>query len=384
MTEIDPPPAWCEISTARIEANLGIALAQLPKGARLCAVLKSDAYGHGIGNVVPIILRAGIDRVGITSNGEARAVRDAGFAGEIIRLRAATPAEVVAAIDLRIEEQVGSREMADCLMNCAERGAPIRAHLALNALGMSRDGLELSTDAGREECEYILARLRDRIVAICTHFPNNAPDRLRRSAAIFEDHANWVRGSGFVDPVRCYLHAGSSLTLLSGVGVRTDMYRCGALLFGILAPDLGFRPSMALKSRVVSVHEYPAGASVGYDESITLQAPRRLACLSIGYANGVRRTAQNCGSVRFGDAYAPLVGKVSMNSVIVDVSGLTDVCVGSVAEICGDPPDGGVPDIAAQQQFQTILADLYTDWGCRNLRMVDRVCSEIPGGARVI
>ncbi|RBW45177.1 hypothetical protein DS901_02800 [Loktanella sp. D2R18] len=107
--------SWCEIHLDRISRNLKLTLGLVPSGRRLCAVLKADAYGHGIKQVVPLMQAQGVRCIGITSNAEARAVRKAGFNGTIIRRRAATPDEIDNALDAQIEEQVSSIAIAERL-----------------------------------------------------------------------------------------------------------------------------------------------------------------------------------------------------------------------------------------------------------------------------
>ena len=146
MTLDGYPGSWCEIHGDRIARNLSLAQGLVPAGRKFCAVLKADAYGHGIEEVVPLLREKGVTCVGITSNSEARVVRDAGFDGTLIRLRASTPEEIDDALPAVVEEQVSSLEVAEKLSALKSGGRLVRAHLAVNALGMSRDGIELSTD----------------------------------------------------------------------------------------------------------------------------------------------------------------------------------------------------------------------------------------------
>ncbi|RFP86341.1 alanine racemase [Rhodobacteraceae bacterium 63075] len=363
------PDSWCEIHLGRIACNLDLALGLVPPGRKLCAVLKADAYGHGIEKVVPLMMAGGIDCIGITSNAEAFAVRDAGFDGPMIRVRAASTGEIDAALEARVEEQVASLEVAERLVALRDAGHPVRAHLALNSLGMSRDGLEISTEEGRATCLSIVKRLAGNIVGICTHFPSNTPEDLRSSADLFRDHVAWVFENSPLERSEVLVHAGSSLTLVSGEPVETDMYRCGAILYGILNPELGFRTTMDLKARVVSVGEYPAGATVGYDKGFRLGSDRRLACLSIGYANGFRRGRTPDAAVMLAGRAAPVLGKVSMNTIVADVSDIDGIAPGDEAMVFGGIADTRDSLETTERQFRTIMADLYADWGLRNARV---------------
>ncbi len=361
--------SWCNIYRDRISENLEIALGLVPKGRRFCAVLKGDAYGHGIRQVVPLVTEQGTSCIGITSNAEARAVRDVGFQGSLIRLRSATPQEIDGALEDRVEEQVASRETANQVRDHLNAGR-FRAsvHLSLNAAGMSRDGLEISTPAGQETCRYILEELGSHIGGICSHFASNDPPQLRQSSETFQRQISWVTDNSDLSRRDVVAHVGSSLTLVADTEIETDMYRCGAILYGILKPELGFQSTMDVKARVVSVQDYPKGASVGYDRSCHLEHDRRLACISIGYANGFSRIAGQGSVVAFESALAPVLGKVSMNAIIADVTGLEDVEIGDAVKVFGGDGAASIQPETAESQFRTIMADLYTDWGLRNHR----------------
>lgn len=369
MSETPIPSSWCEIHCDRISRNLELTLGLIPDGVHFCAVMKADAYGHGIDRVVPLLLEHGVSRIGITSNAEARAVRDAGFSGRMIRLRAATPQEMEAATVARVEEQVGSLWAAKQLRQIIGSGSmSTGVHLALNSGGMSRDGLEVSTKAGQKDCRAILDEIGPNITGICTHFPTNEPAPLSQSSDLFKRQVAWVCDNSDLNRSDLLVHAGSTLTLLSGEQVETDMYRCGAILYGILNPELGFRPTMELKSRVVHLGDYPKGASVGYDRDGRLDTDRRLACISIGYAAGYSRIAQDRGVVLIRGKHAPILGKVSMNSIVADVTEIIDIQVGDEAIVFGGEGPVAIGPDAAVTQFCTILPDLFSDWGMRNPR----------------
>ena len=370
MSYATAPSSWCKIHRDRISRNLELTLGLIPKGAGFCAVMKADAYGHGIAKVVPLLLEQSVTCIGITSNAEAAAVRQAGFSESLIRLRAATPHEIEAALLDRVEEQVGSLTAAKHLRKMIEAGK-LRAgvHLNLNADGMSRDGLEISTKVGQQDCLDILAEVGQNIVGLCTHFPTNEAEPLRKSSALFAQQVAWVCDNNGLDRSRILTHAGSTLTLLSGEPIETEMYRCGAILYGVLKPELGFRPTMELKARVVHIGPYPKGTSVGYDRDARLDTDRRLACISIGYAAGYSRSAQDRGVVLIKDHLAPVLGKVSMNSIVADVTDIEPAQVGDEVTVFGGDGRHAIGPELAVKQHGTILPDLFCDWGMRNPRV---------------
>jgi alanine racemase len=373
MSDIPVPSSWCEIHCDRISRNLELALGLVPAGVEFCAVMKADAYGHGIGRIVPLLMEQGVSCIGITSNAESRAVREAGFTGRLIRLRAATPQEMTGALVDCVEEQVGSLWAAKQLRRIIRSGGQVSGiHLALNCDGMCRDGIEVSTKAGQQECRELLDEIGTHIVGISTHFPSNEPVLLRQSAALFKQQVAWTCNNSTLKRSDLLVHAGSTLTLVSGEQIETDMYRCGAILYGIVKPETGFRPSIELKSRVVHLGNYPMGATVGYDRDTMLKADRRLACISIGYAAGYNRIAQGRGAILIRSKLAPVLGKISMNSIVADVSDIGGVEIGDEAVVFGgNGPNALFPE-AAIKQFGTILADLFSDWGLRNPRIYRR------------
>ncbi|WP_282048095.1 alanine racemase [Sulfitobacter mediterraneus] len=362
--------SWCDIYQSRISKNLELACNMLPSRSKFCAVLKADAYGHGIKQVVPLVTAQGITCIGITSNAEARAVREAGFTGDLIRLRAATLAEMDSAAFDHVQEQIGSLDAARQYRSLLDGGHDLeRAHLALDAEGMSRDGLDLSTDAGKAACMEMLALLGGHVTGICTHFSSNEPAHLQQNSVVFQQQVGWVLDNSDLQRSDLIVHAGSSLTLVSDVPIETDMYRCGAIIYGILKPELGFVPTMELKAHVVGLGAYPQGATVGYDRANHLDRDSRLACISIGYANGFYRHAHNRSAVIIKGQVVPVLGKMSMNTIVADVTKISGVQVGDVVTVFGGTGAGVIEKAQAEAQFGTIMADLYSDWGLRNHRV---------------
>jgi alanine racemase len=353
-----------------VSQNLSNALALLPPKTRLCAVVKADAYGHGINHIVPLLITQGIGHIGISSNAEARAVREAGFAGTLLRLRTATPAEVRDALDQRVEELVGTEEALQALIARLGRQALPRLHLSLNADGMSRDGIELSTDEGRRACARILELAQGRIAGLCTHFPSNQPDELAQSVARFQSDLAWIFANSALRRQDVLVHAGSTLTLASGVDPQTDMMRCGAILYGIAGPGSGFQTTLTLKSRVTSIGRYPKGSTIGYDRSTTLRQDSRLASVALGYANGYCRQLAAGGEVLIRGQRFPVMGKISMNTIVVDVTMLADVAIADEVVAFGQQGGQEITSQSIEQRTGTIMADLFTDWGLRNPRVI--------------
>lgn len=371
MTEVAAEPAWVEIDTGRIAQNYSAARSYLPHGAGFCAVLKADAYGHGIANVLPVLMARGVEAVGITSNAEARAVRACGFAGRVMRLRPPSLEEAEAALPLNVEELIGGIEAARALEALGARmGRVPRVHLALNAGGMGREGLELDQPGGREEAQAVVGLTGIEIVGLMTHFPSNLREDLLPSLRRFEGDVRALLALGQLDRERLLIHGGSSLTLVSGLPAQVDMMRCGAALYGIVGPRAEFAYTMALKSRVTALPRFPAGVTVGYDRSVQLARPSRLANVSAGYANGYRRqfAAGAAGLVR--GQRLPVLGKISMNACVLDATDAAGIAVGDEVVLFGAQDSAEITCAETEAISGTIIADLMVEWGALNAKVV--------------
>ncbi|MEP2718617.1 alanine racemase [Pseudophaeobacter sp.] len=367
--------AWCEISQEHLAQNLESTLSHLPRQTRLCAVVKADAYGHGIENIASLLIAQGVGHIGIASNSEARALRGAGYQGAILRLRTATPAEVAAVRPEDVEEMIGTEEGLQALIAHLGHGALPRLHISLNAGGMSRDGLELSTAAGRQSCVEILNMAAGKIAGLCTHFPSNLPGDLSDSIQRFQQDLAWIFANSALRRADVLTHAGSTLTLMAGANPGVDMMRCGAILFGIAGPEPDFRPALTLKSQVISVGCYPKGSTIGYDRTSVLRRDRVLANVALGYANGFSRQLSGRAEVLIRGQACPVLGQVSMNSAVVDVTRLPHVKIGDEVVAFGRQEGCEVTSAMIERLTGTIMADLFTDWGRRNPRMVKDRCA---------
>ncbi|PYG31913.1 alanine racemase [Pelagimonas varians] len=361
--------SWCEISRSKLEQNLDAVIGLMPADTLLCAVVKGDAYGHGIENVVPLLINRNISHIGISSNAEARAVRAAGFQGRVLRLRSATPYEVRSAIGDRVEELVGSQLSLEQLIKTLGAAALPNLHLSLNAGGMSRDGLELSTGFGRTELQKMVALAPDKIIGLCTHFPSNAAEDLAASIARFHQDCDWVFTNTSLTRANVLTHAGSTLTLRAQQDPKTDMMRCGAILYGIKGPRPAFQSALALKARVISIGHYPEGSSVGYDRSCRLQENKVLASIALGYANGYSRLFSGRGAVLIGGQKVPVLGKVSMNTIVADITSVPAVAIGDEVVAFGHQGDQSIGSSEIEEITSSIMADVFTDWGQRNARV---------------
>lgn len=378
--------AWLEIDAEQFEANIQ-ALEDLlepdPGRAEICLVMKADAYGHGIDLLMPSIMKARIRCVGIASNDEARIVRDKrfGYAGRILRLRAAAPDEIMDGVDFDIEELVGNRDEAAMMADIGSRGpAPLRVHFALNSAGMSRNGLELSTEEGRRDALAILRMSHLQVVGLMTHYPEENAVDVRARLQAFNADVQWILDHappGAFDHSRLARHSANSYAALNVPASRLSMVRVGGAVYGDTDPRFAqFRRIMTLKSRVASVNHYPRGDTVSYDRTFQLQRDSWLANIPIGYSDGYRRVFSHANTPAFaeegraqaqmliGGARAPVVGRVTMNTVMVDVTDLpVKPRIGDEVVLYGKQGGDEITQAELERAARTYGGDFYTVWG---------------------
>lgn len=331
---------WIEVDAGVFEANIAT-LRAMVSPARICAVMKADAYGNGIALLIPSVIKADIHDVAITSNDEARVARQLGYRGRLYRIRLAHPEEMEDALGLGLVELIGNPEAAarlEAIWLKRRARFPLPVHLALNAGGMSRNGVELSTEYGKADARALLALKGLRIAGAMTHYPSEeAPDILGQLARYKEDLA-WLQGQG-LKLEGFTRHTANTFAALTQPDTRLDMVRVGGAIYGDpgSVKTSAFIPVPTIKSRVAAVNHYPAGQTVAYDRTFRLERESWLANVPIGYSDGVRRgfshanrpefpaEARNHTEVLIRGRRAPVVGRVTMNTLMVEVTDHRDV-----------------------------------------------------------
>ncbi len=315
--------AWLEVDLTAFEHNIQTLKDRLgDKGPQICAIMKADAYGHGIDLLVPSVVKAGIPCIGIASNEEARVAREKGFEGRLMRVRAATPVEVEQALPYKLEELVGSLESAKGIADIAQRhNTNVSVHIGLNSAGMSRNGIDLRQNDAKADALAMLKLKGITPVGIMTHFPVEEKEDVKLGLAQFKLDSQWLIEAGKLDRSKLTIHAANSFATLAVPDAYFDMVRPGGLLYGDSIPSYTeYKRVMAFKTQVASVNHYPAGNTVGYDRTFTLKRDSWLANLPLGYSDGYRRALSNKAYVLIQGQKVPVVGKTSMNTTMVDVT----------------------------------------------------------------
>lgn len=334
------PNAWGVFNTKGFEHNIDTLQKLLSNKSQICLVMKADAYGHGIDNVLPSVIKANIPCVGVTSNEEIQKVRQGGYTGEIMRLRSASAKEMRQAMAFDVQEMLGNANTAAIANQIAkEQGKTMRFHLMLNSGGMDRNGLEMATEQGQQDALAILGLSNLKLTGIMTHFAVEDIPEIKERSEVFKTQSDWLIKTAGLKRDEIILHAANSYTTLNVPEAWFDMVRPGALVYNYF-DDPRYQPVFTLKTEVASVNSYPKGSSVGYDKTYTLKRDSLLANLPIGYSDGYLRSFTNTDAskknyVLIHGQKAMIVGKISMNTTMVDVTDIKGVIAGDEVVLFG-------------------------------------------------
>ena len=370
LARVPQANAWLEIDRQAFTDNIRTLQKELDGKSKICAVMKADAYGNSIDLLMPSILETNVECVGITSNAEAAIVRQHGYKGRIARLRAATTNEILDALPLNVEELFGNLEQAKSISaQMKSRNHTLKYHLALNAGGMDRNGLEMVTPKGKQQAVELSKLPNLKMVGIMTHYAVEDEKFVRDHLKIFLEQTDWLIKTAKLKREDLTLHTANSFTTLAVPEARLDMVRPGGVLYGDSIPSYTqYKKTMAFKTQVAVVNNYLKGTTVGYDETYTLKRDSRLANLPFGYSDGYRRVFSNKGYVLINGHKVPVVGKVSMNTTMVDVTDFPDIKAGDEVVVYGKQGKEEVKQADVEEYNGALLADLYTVWGNSNQR----------------
>jgi alanine racemase len=330
---------WAEIDLAALERNLKLIRASLPPNMRYVAVVKADAYGHGLHHAAAHLMHAGADLFAVANVMEAAALRELGPGWPILVLSPLLPGEESVLIDNDVAATVSSVEEVERFEAAAAKSQrTIRVHLKIDT-GMGRVGVW--HEQAPALCQRILAAPHIRLDGIFTHFaapdddpPFTAEQRRRFLAALAKCEG--------VDPTRLFVHADNSagIETMAGTG-PFNAVRIGLLQFGVLPhpnsllAQVRTEPVFSFHTRVGLVKQLPCGTTISYGRTHTLRRDTTIAVLCTGYADGMPRAASNRGAVLIRGARCPILGRVTMDQTIVDVTDVNGVVPGDEAILVG-------------------------------------------------
>ena len=343
-----PLRCWAEIDLAALERNLRLIRASLPPHIRYVAVVKADAYGHGLQQVAGRLMHAGADLFAVANITEAAQLRELGPGWPILLLSPLLPDEDRFAAEYDVAVTVSTADEVDRMDRAGKAaGRSIPVHLKVDT-GMGRLGV------WHEEAAALAARISAaknvNLAGIFTHFASPDDD-----AAFTEEQrrrflaALAASGLDRGGPDGLYIHADNSAGLETMPGASPfNAVRVGLLQFGILPHPGSFlaqvrtEPVFSFKTRVGIVKSLPSGTTVSYGRTRKLARDSRIAVLCAGYGDGIPRSVSNRASVLIHGVRCPVLGRVTMDQTVVDVTDVGGVSSGEEAVIVGRQGTGEI------------------------------------------
>lgn len=331
--------AWVEIDLPAIDRNVGRIKQALPAHVRYVAVVKANAYGHGMPEVATRLLQAGVDCFAVANVGEAARLREVGHDADILLLSPTLPSEMPRAVSLDLDVTLNSVAEAAELERCAAAaGRRVRVHIKVDT-GMGRAGV-WHADA-RGLIAFVRAAKHLAWRGLYTHFSEADADTgfTAEQRRIFLGLLAEVPAE---ERARLLVHADNSAGLESfSADSPFNAVRIGLMQYG-LPPSAGSflaslrpEPVLSFHARVVLVKDLPAGTAISYNRTKTLTRASRVAIVAVGYGDGVPTAASNRGQFLIRGRRCPILGRVTMDQTIVDVTDLPEAAVGDIATILG-------------------------------------------------
>ena len=362
---MDTPLIWAEVDLDAIAHNVRALRRITNPDARLMAVVKADAYGHGALEVARRALENGADALGVARLNEGIELRNAGFDAPILIFGYTLPALARKLVDFDLTQTVWSYQTAEALSAAVPSGKPINIHIKIDS-GMGRLGLlpdcrrlpALGADSTMNALREVelIARLPGlRLEGVYTHFAS--ADSADKSYAVkqfetFMEFLDDLGKAGIDVPVR---HAANSAAIIDMPETHLDLVRPGISIYGLYPSDevdkrrIQLKPAMTLKARVVHLKKVPAGFKISYGMTYETQAPTTIASVPVGYADGFSRLLSSRGQMLVGGRRVPIVGRVCMDQTMLDVGHVPNVELEDEVVVFGRQGDAliSVDEIAA-------------------------------------
>ena len=368
-----PVSTWVEVDLDRFHANLQAVRARIGPACDLLLVVKADAYGHGAVEMARAAEADGVACFGVATLHEGMQLRQSGSRLPIVVLSPLLPGEIPEVVAHDLDPTVADLPFARALSDAAGRaGRAVRCHVEVDT-GMGRTGVS------EADAEPLLARLAElpglRVASVFTHFPDADAEDLdftRAQTARFRALLDRLAARGLQPPRR---HAANSAGTANVPESHLDWVRVGLLAYGHLPPHstpLPLAPVMSLKSRVVQVRPFPAGAPISYGRTFVTRRPSRIGVVAVGYGHGYSWLLSNRGAMLVAGQRVPIVGRVTMDLTMVDLTDVPQAKLGDEVVLFGDQGDQTLSLEEVARGSETIPYEIMCTIGKRVTRIYVR------------
>jgi alanine racemase len=371
-------PVWAEISLKAILHNLRVIRAHIGRKPKILAVVKSNAYGLGAVPISKALQKAGVEWFGVTCANEGIELRESGIRKPILVLTGFWPGEEKRLIQNHLTPTVTRvddlRHLERAAKSARGRTSPVRFHLKINT-GMNRLGIEPAEiddfAAALADCRHI------QLEGTLTHFASAedfTAQQTDQQEKLFRACLDRLRALGVSPGI---VHMANSGAISARPQTIADMVRPGAVLYGYYQsfdpPQKGqevkgrmpLEPCLSLRSRIISLRDVPAGQGVGYAARFVTSRPSRIATINAGYADGVMRQRTNRGCALLRGRRVPLVGVISMDLTMLDVTDVPDAELGDIVTVYGKDGTDSIIVSDVAREIGTVTSDLLCALGRR-------------------
>lgn len=368
----------CLIDTASLSHNISVLKKGLAPGAEIAAVVKSNAYGHGVRIAWRAFVEGGATWLCVDSLHEAQELRDDGYTGNLFVMGHIPPAHAKTAVSLDVRCMVYDRRQIDALGEAANAASrPLRLVMKLET-GTQRQGLTI--EAALNLAHYIARFPYLVLEGTATHFAN-IEDTTDHSFAyeqlrIFNEYNDILTANGFRPTLRTIANSAAGILWPH---THCELVRAGITCYGmwpstecyvsarLLGKDVDLRPALTWKTLIAQIKTVPAGSLIGYGCTYETTHESRIAVLPVGYYDGYDRAMSNLAYVLIRGKRAPVRGRICMNMCMVDVTDIPDA----------EPGDDVV--LLGRQGCECLSAEQLATWaGTINYELTTQIQTNIP------
>lgn len=360
---------YLEINLDNLEHNVKVLRKAMMENCELMAVVKTEAYGHGAFEISTHLNKMGVRAFAVATIDEGIKLRKYGIDGDILILGYTSIQRASELKKYDLTQTIGDYDYAKALNN---QGIIVKVHIKIDT-GMHRLGISADDFV---KVKRVFSMRNIKVCGIFTHLC--CSDSLEEDDVLFTRSQidrfygliDVLEGSGITIPK---LHIQSSYGLLNYPYLKCDYIRVGIALYGVLSSpnhktklELDLKPVLSLKSKVVLIRSVKEGDSVGYGRSFTAERDSRIAILPVGYGDGYPRSlSMENSSIIINRQRVPVIGRICMDSLVVDITDAGEVSVGDTAILIGMDECGGLPAPDVAESYGSISNELLCRMGAR-------------------
>jgi len=352
---------WCDISLDNLEHNVNQVKRKLNNNTKLCAIVKANAYGHGVEEIASNLVQQGVDYLAVAFIDEAIELRLCGFTQPVLILGNTPKDTAESIVEYNITAAVYDVETAKVISDQAQKQNKVaKIHIKI-VTGMGRIGFVPDKQSIGEILD--ISKLPNlEIEGLFTHFAcsDDADDEMTlKQFDKFMSVADELEKNGLVIPIK---HCCNSAAIIKYPHMHLDMVRAGIILYGMYPSDIDYDidllPLMTFKSTVINIKTMQPGETVSYGATFKVEKPTKVATVAVGYADGYSRMLSNKGRVLVNGCFANILGRICMDQCMIDVTNVHNISIGDEVILFGADDNEKLPVEELAAKLGTINYEL--------------------------